>query len=49
MNDDNNYTHKYYAQFYHQITMMLYLQDHNILMLNEEFSTRKYYFGFIIK
>ena len=49
MNDDDNYIHKYYAPFYHQRIMNMYLIDQNIIQQNKEFIVIKHYFGFTIK
>ena len=34
INDDENYIHEYYAPFYYQITMNMYLQDQNMIHQN---------------
>ena len=35
MNNDENYIHKYYAPFYHQRIMNMFLLYHNIIQRNE--------------
>ena len=41
MNDENNYIHRYSSPFYHQITMMIYLQDQKMIQRNKEFIVKK--------
>ena len=37
MNDNENYIHEYYAQFYYQRTVNMYFQQHNMIQQNEGF------------
>ena len=41
MNDNDNFIHKYYAPFYHQIIMEIYLLDQNMINQNEDFVVKK--------
>ena len=49
MNDDDNFSINIMHHFYRQITMIMYLQEHNLIKKNADFSVIKCYFGFIIK
>ena len=42
MNDDEKITYIYYAPFYCQIYMKMYLQEHNTIQQNEEFFVIKF-------
>ena len=37
MNDDDNFIHKYYAPFFFQRIIQMYLMDHNMIQQNEQF------------
>ena len=37
MNDDENYMHKYYAPFYHQRILKMYILNQNMIKQNEAF------------
>ena len=37
MNDDENLIHKYYAPFYYQRIMKMYLSDQNMIHQNEDY------------
>ena len=46
MNNDDNFIHKYYAPFFCQRTMKIYLQEHNMIQRNGQFVVRKKLFWF---
>ena len=49
MNDDNTYIHKYYAHFLSSKNNENVSPGQNMIILNDDFATRIYYFEFIIK
>ena len=49
INDDDSFIYKYYAPFYHQIIMKMYLLDKNMIQQNKKIVVIKHYFGLTIK
>ena len=49
INEDDNFIHKYCAQFYHQIIMKMYLMYQNTIQQNEEFFVTKTLFWIYYK
>ena len=41
MNDNENFIHKYYAPFYHQKIMKMYILYQNMIQQNEEYAVIK--------
>ena len=48
MNENDNCIHKYYAPFFGQTTMNMYLLYQNMIQKNKHFVVIKNYFGLII-